>query len=96
MEQIILFLEKNVSYPLFIIIILSGIFITKYTKDLNIKDAYKVLIASIVFSTIFYFIDDCKNECLQKYLITYLLATSFYELFLKIIKEKIGKDELVK
>tara|TARA_R110000782_G_scaffold98686_3_gene184102 strand:- start:701 stop:1000 length:300 start_codon:yes stop_codon:yes gene_type:complete len=86
MEQ---FFINYIDFKLFIIIILSGIYITKYTKNLiNIKDVYKVFLSSIIFSTIFYFANDCKSECIIKYLITYLLATSFYEIFVKIGLDK--------
>jgi hypothetical protein len=86
MEQ---FFINYIDFKLFIIIILSGIYITKYTKNLiNIRDVYKVFISSIIFSTIFYFANDCRNECIIKYLITYLLATSFYEIFVKIGLDK--------
>ena len=86
MEQ---FFIDYIDFKLFIIIILSGIFIVKYTKDfIKIKDVYKVLLSSIIFSTIFYFANNCKTACLIKYLITYLLATSFYEIFVKIALDK--------
>jgi hypothetical protein len=86
MEQ---FFINYIDFKLFVIIILSGIFITKYTKGLTkILDVYKILISSIIFSVIFYFINECKVACLIKYLITYLLATSFYEIFVKIALNK--------
>jgi hypothetical protein len=88
MEQ---FFMNYIDFKLFIIIILSGIYITKYTKDFTkIKDVYKVLLSSIIFSVIFYFSTECKNECVIKYLITYLLATSFYEIFVKIALDKMA------
>ena len=37
----------------------------------------------------FYFIEDCKTECLSKYFFTYLFATSFYELIVKTLMEKV-------
>ena len=93
MEQIFMFLNESVSKPLFLIIILAGIFITKYTKEIKfIANVYKVLIASVIFSVVFYFIDDCKTDCLVKYLITYLLATSFYEIFVKWVFNKLKTE----
>lgn len=91
MEKIAEFLITNVNAYLLFVIVLSGIFITKYTKEYTkIKDVYKVLLASVVFSVIFFLIDKDKgNE--HQYLFTYLLATSFYELFVKWIVNKINK-----
>jgi hypothetical protein len=86
MEQ---FFINYLDFKLFIIIILSGIYIVKYTTDfIKIKAVYKVLLSSIIFSVIFYFANECKAECVIKYLITYLLATSFYEIFVKIAIDK--------
>tara|TARA_R110002096_G_scaffold419874_2_gene624704 strand:- start:1559 stop:1858 length:300 start_codon:yes stop_codon:yes gene_type:complete len=88
MEQ---FFMNYIDFKLFIIIILSGIYIVKYTKDLiKIKDVYKVFLSSVIFSVIFYFANDCKSACIIKYLITYLLATSFYEIFVKIALDKMA------
>jgi hypothetical protein len=91
MENLIQFLNDNINYQLLIIIILGGIFITKYTKNifLSIGNTYKVLYASILFSTIFYFIEGCGKECYSSYFMTYLFATSFYELFVKWFISKI-------
>lgn len=83
------FLNDNLSYKLLAIIIVGGLFVTKYFKKVSIKDTYKVLIASIVFSAIFYLIDGCGQKCLSTYLFTYLFATSFYELIVKIALEKL-------
>ena len=90
MESVTLFMEENINWYLLLIIVLGGIYITKYTKSItDIKNEYKVLIASVVFSTIFYFIDDCKTGCLPQYLFTYLFATSFYELIVKSVVNKL-------
>lgn len=90
MQNITAFFETNLNTYLLFVIILGGIFIVKYTKDYTqLKDVYKVFIASIFFSTIFYFMDDCRGECAQKYLFTYLTATSFYELIVKWLLNKV-------
>ena len=90
MENLLTFLQEHIDYLLLSLIILTGIFITKYTKEMTkIKNVYKVLVASIVISIILYFIEDCTNECLQKYLVTYFFATSFYELFVAFILNKL-------
>lgn len=92
METLITFLEDNLSFQLLAIIVFGGIFLTKYTKAITIiKDAYKVLIASVVVSVAFYYFDGCGRECLAKYFFTYLFATSFYELFVKWLLSKITK-----
>ena len=90
MDKITSFLETNLNVYLLCIIVLGGIFIVKYTKDYTrIKNVYKVLIASILFSVIFYFTDECRGECIQQYFFTYLTATSFYELIVKWIIERL-------
>jgi len=89
METLITFFETNLDYMLFSLILLSGIFITKYTANVKIATTYKVLISSIIISIIMYLIEDCTKDCLNKYLFTYFFATSFYELFIKFIMNKI-------
>ena len=96
METLINFLNDNLSYQLLAIIIFGGVFLTNYTKGVlvlghNIKDTYKVLLASIMVSVIFYFLDGCGSECLIKYFFTYLFATSFYELIVKWGLDKLKK-----
>ena len=92
METFITFFTENLDYSLFFVIILSGIFITKYTKDVKtIANVYKVLIASIIISTLFYFIEGCNKEYLKKYVFTYLFTTSFYELIAKTLIFNIRK-----
>lgn len=94
MEQLMNFFNENINYTLLVIIILGGIFLTKYTKgvlifNVNLKDSYKVLIASVIVSLIFYFIDDSPK--VSQYFFTYLFATSFYELIVKWFLDKINK-----
>ena len=92
MEKITLFIETNLNLYLLLIIVLGGVFIVKYTKGIKwIQNTHKVLIASIIFSSLFYFVNDCKSECFKQYLFTYLFATSFYELIVKLILKKIQK-----
>lgn len=89
MENLIAFANDNLDYRLLFIIVLAGYFIVRYTAEITIvKDVYKVLIASLIASVIFYFLDGCGKECLIKYFFTYLFATSFYELILKSILDK--------
>lgn len=91
-ERITEFTIENISLYLMLLIIVSGIFVTKYTKEFwRIKDVYKVFLASLVFSFIFYFIDECEENCAPKYLFTYLLATSFYELIMKWFIDRLNK-----
>lgn len=94
MEQLMNFFNENINYTLLVIIILGGIFLTKYTKgvlifNVNLKDSYKVLIASVIVSLIFYFIDDLPK--ISQYFFTYLFATSFYELIVKWLLDKVNK-----
>jgi hypothetical protein len=91
MENVTNFFETNLNVTLLFVIILGGIFLVKYTKEYTkLKDVYKVFIASVIFSIIFYIIDDCNGGCAQKYLFTYLTATSFYELIVKWIIDKVN------
>ena len=92
METLITFFQENIDYHLFFAIILGGIFITKYTKEITqINNTYKVFIASVFFSIVVYFVNECTRDCLSKYLITYLLATSFYELFVRTLTDFVKK-----
>lgn len=90
MSNIIEFIEAHLDLLLLSLIILSGIFITKYVSNNKISDVYKVLIASVFISIILYFVDGCTSECLKRYIFTYLFATSFYELIVKFFIEKIN------
>lgn len=85
------FLNTYLSYKLLAIIIAGGLFVTRYGSDVHMKDRYKVLIGSVFFSAIFYFIDGCGKECLNSYLFTYLFATSLYELIVKYFLGKLNQ-----
>lgn len=91
MEQAFTFISTYLNTLLLSVIVLSGLFITKYFKSVKIADSYKVLIASIIISIGMYFIEGCDINCIPKYLFTYLFATSFYELIVKYIISKISK-----
>ena len=87
MTELTAFFNTNIDKYLFALIILSGIFVTKYTKPIkNIRTTYKVLITSTIISIISFYINDCDFGCLPKYLITYTFATSFYEVIGKQLK----------
>ena len=95
MEQI-LNIATYIDTYLFLMILLAGIFITKYTRTIKvIPNTYKVLIASTIMSVIAYYVQSCDGECVPKYVFTYPLATSFYEVAAKglknIINNKLGK-----
>lgn len=93
MEHITNFFTENIDTSLLFIIILGSYFIVKYTREYTkLKNVYKVFLASLIFATIFYFMDDCNGECAKRYMFTYLVATSFYEL---IVKWAIAKVESV-
>ncbi|MDA8956147.1 hypothetical protein N9H19_00820 [Flavobacteriales bacterium] len=78
------FILQNIDQYLFVMIILSGIFVTKYTQAYKkICNAHKVLIASTIISIISFYVSGCDSECYSKYLFTYTLATSFYEIAIK-------------
>lgn len=84
MEQLTQFLTQYIDNYLFAIIILSGVFITKYTKSITIiQTKYKVLIVATLASIAAYFITESDSSFLPKYLFTYTLATSFYEVVMK-------------
>ena len=97
MENIITFFTEHLDYLLLSLIILSGLFVTKYSKGIeSIADVYKVLIASVIISVILYFIEDCAKDCLPRYLFTYFFATSFYELIVKFIVNKVSSHIKIK
>ena len=84
-------LDNYIDWYLFGIILLSGMYVTKFTKALTvIPNTYKVLIAATLISVVAYFITDCDKECWPKYLFTYTVVTSFYEVFVKGIRRLIN------
>lgn len=89
LNYIITFFETNLDYNLFGLILLTGIFITKYTSNIKIANRYKVLFSSIIISIIMYILEDCNKTCLNKYLFTYFFTTSFYELFVALVINKL-------
>lgn len=94
MEKLIEFTEANINLLLLAIIVLGGIFITKYTKDFTkVKDSYKVLFASVIVSIVLYYVEEYDKESLPQFLFTYLFATSFYELIVKEVMKKIRPGE---
>ena len=90
MESLITFFDIYLDKLLFGIIILSGIYITKYTEAFpKIKSRYKVLFMSIIAAVVMYLIEDGGRLTLPRYIFTYFAATSFYEIIVKLITDKI-------
>lgn len=90
MEQLNEFFTQYLDNYLFAIIILSGVFITKYTKSItSIQNVYKILIIATIVSVISFYITESDFGALPKYLFTYTLATSFYEVVGKYFTAKI-------
>lgn len=91
MEKLTDFILEYLDLPLLALIVVGGYFVTKYTEGITrIKNVHKVLIASLVFSAISYLFNDCKAECIMNYLFTYLFATSFYQVIVAFLLEKVG------
>jgi len=91
MEKLTDFVLNYIELTLLALIVIGGIFITKYTKDVTrIKNVHKVLIMSVLLSAIFYFAEGQNNEFIMKYLITYLFATSFYEVLVSYLLTKLN------
>lgn len=82
-----------------IIVLLSGIFQTKYMQDLKLPGAWKTLLASLFFSTIYILIKIFSGADIQQDLLnwffSYLFATSFYELLFKSLVKKYLPEEKV-
>ena len=97
MEKIILVITEYIHFPVLITIVVAGVFVTKYTNKIAfIHKRYKVLITSVVISVIFYLAEDCNADCLIKYIFTYFLTTSFYELIIKYVKKKINEKNIIR
>ena len=91
MENFSDFLINYIDLALMSLIVVGGVFITKYTADITrIKSVYKVLLMSIILSAIFYFVEGQNNELIIKYLITYLFTTSFYEVIVDFLLTKLN------
>lgn len=89
-EKLLQFSSENIDYYLFILIILSGLFVTKYNLGiLKISNKYRVLIIATLVSVASYYINESGD--VGKYVITYALSTTFYELIVKSVKDKINK-----
>lgn len=75
------------------LVIVGGVFSTKYFKWWNINNATKTLIFGTVFISIYLIILHISGELnkadYSKYFISYAVATSFYEIFQKIIVKNI-------
>lgn len=82
METIIQLLTELIDYKLVVLIILGGYWSKKYFGNLlpSLPTAHKVLIISVFLSSVYYFI--AKGSIIT-YIITYMFATSFYELAVK-------------
>lgn len=91
MERIFEFLLENTDFTLFGLILFSGLFVKKYIQ-ISIKTSYKVLLTSVLISTVFYITSECKTECITKYLFTYFFATSTYELLIAWVVKRFKAD----
>ncbi len=89
METIFNFLLANTDWLLFGMILFSGLFVKEYV-NVKVSNVYKILITSVLISFIFYILSDCKSDCLNKYIFTYLFATSTYELILSFVLKFLG------
>lgn len=82
------------------LIIMGGIFATKYAKGFNANNATKTLLFGSLFMAIYllikYLAGELPKEDYSKYFISYAVATSLYEIFKKVIvdgvKKATGKD----
>lgn len=82
------------------LVIMGGIFATKYAKGWSINNATKTLIFGSLFMGIYLLImqmsDQLHKEDYSKYFVSYCVATSLYEIFKKVIvdgvKKATGKD----
>ena len=82
------------------LVIMGGIFSSKYAKGWSINNATKTLIFGSLFISIYLLILQMSGQLFRedwsKYFISYCVATSLYEIFKKVIvdgvKKATGKD----
>jgi Na+/H+-dicarboxylate symporter len=95
------FLDAFGTLPIDIIMIalvlLSGIFQNKYFSEWKFNAAWKTLIVSFVFCSIYaaiYFIQHGNlKDMLMKWFFSYVVATSLYELLMKRFMKKLFPEE---
>ncbi|TAN17245.1 MAG: hypothetical protein EPN37_07265 [Chitinophagaceae bacterium] len=78
---------NQINTVVMILILLGGIFATRYLTTWKITSAWKTLIVGTLFVTIYIGIkaleDTFKVADIESYFITYCVTTSLYELILK-------------
>lgn len=78
---------NQINVVIMVLILLGGIFATRYLVDWKFNSAWKTLIVGTIFTAIYIgikaFEKDFKTEDIESYFITYCVTTSLYELILK-------------
>lgn len=77
------------------LVIMGGIFATKYAKGFKANNATKTLLFGSLFMAIYLLILHLSGQLLKedwsKYFVSYCVATSFYEIVKKILVDNIKK-----
>ena len=86
--------ELNIDLMIVVMVLAGGFFSTTYLKSWKwANDAWKTLIVGSVFSAAYVLVVFLEKEMTAQIwkssLVSYVFATSFYELVIKWIKEKI-------
>lgn len=93
MEELIQ--KLGIDIPILIIYILGGLFAKKYIKIKGVSTTYTTLIVGSLLTIAYVIAMYLENNILPftKIIMSYALATSFYELILKQILKKIGMND---
>ncbi len=77
------------------LVIMGGIFATKYAKGFNANNATKTLLFGSLFMAIYllikYLAGELPKEDYSKYFVSYAVATSLYEIFKKVIVDSVKR-----
>lgn len=93
-------LDFNVDLLIVLLVIASGFFQRKYLSEIKVSSAYKTLLISGVFVALYIVLTcdftswECVKPCLKTALISYTMATSFYELIVKYFIDKFSDKKL--
>lgn len=89
-------LFKHIDIIAVLLVVIGGLFATKYFKWWGLNNAAKTLIFGTIFIGIYILVlhlsGELRKEDYSKYFISYAVATTFYELIKKVIIGNIKKQ----
>lgn len=95
MNDVFSFIKEYFDVPGMIIVLSSGFFVKYYLSSWKLNTAWKTFLLSFLFFSIYVFILTLQDKntvklLMNKLFFTYVVTTSLYELFVKILIDKIN------